>query len=103
MWLSLVDERVALSGGSATTPTAVDLSDFIPATSTSASLGGDDDSNTKNSRFYLTTTGPVLARIFSSRSNSVAFFPVLNQAIAYDTSGAGGDASITVMGYMEDI
>lgn len=102
-YLNSVDERFALSGGSATTPTLVDLSTLIPVTSFIASLGIKQNAANKIIEIFQNTTGKILTRLSNERE-IIGTLPLDdNQSIAYQVTTAGGDTDIDIIGWMEGL
>lgn len=103
LYVSALSSRVVLSTGTAEVPTAVDLSAFVPPTTQKAILTIDNKSNTRLMDVHQTTGGPVLEELENSDSRSLLFPTSASQTVAYANDGAGGDANISVRGFLESV
>ncbi len=98
-YLDAVSNRQVLPGGAAEAPAEVDCSGFVPSGSTLAIIHVVNNSALRTVRLYKTTTGAILLNV-APDSEVVMEFPLTTaRKMAYDNSGAGGDADIFLLGY----
>ncbi len=102
-WRDTFANRTLLSGGTATTPTSVDLSTYVPPSTQIADLAIFNNSTVRTMRAYTNTTDPIILQLGPS-SEYLALFPTTSsQTVAYDNDSGGGDANIAVYGWQEEV
>lgn len=101
LWLSSGVSRILLAGGTATVPTAVDLSTLVPPSTQAARLTVINASGNRTLSLYQDTAGAVLEIISVESERSLLFPTNGSQAIAYSNSAGGGDANIAVRGFVD--
>ncbi len=94
--------RVVLSGGNATVPTAIDLSPFVPPTSTFAHAGV-EQAGSPSVSFRLSAGGVPITTL--NKQQVIAGMIECNesQQIFYDNSTPAGSVDFVVRGYVEEL
>jgi hypothetical protein len=104
LYLLVNSARAVLSSGTATTPTAVDCSAFVPPSATFAHLTLINLSSTRTMAVHQDTAGAVLEVLNTGTAERSLLFPVNgSQAIAYANSGASGNANVEVRGFVDEL
>ncbi len=101
-YLTLNLNRQVLSAGSATIPTSIDCSSFVPPGTDSIGISVLGLGTTCN--ILKTTGGGVLQTCLGSGSQFQTMFPcTATQTIAYDHTAGGGVTTITLESYIDNL
>jgi hypothetical protein len=103
IYLASLSSRTVLSGGSATTPTAIALGTLVPNTTQKALLTLDNMSNTRIVDIHQDTAGAILETLQAASRESLLFPTNASQQIAYANDAGGGSFDAAVRGYMETV
>ena len=102
MWVTDTATRVILSGGSATVPTAIDASAFMPPTSRFGHFAV-EQTGTPTVSFFLTAAGVAIATLTKQQAIAGPLPVDASQQIFYSNSSPAGNVDVNQRGYVDTL